>query len=316
MPRPPIATPDKIRSTVLAMLAEAHDVAPATSERFRRIVSVRKLMDRLGGGNPATVGRALNEIESEIVISGLANAAIPDIPTDIAVQMRGLWQSAVSAQLDDVLRLKAQAQQSIDEADASVKDAQLRNEMLREELAALRAQLAGRDAELAQTRAELSTGHAQLAALQGIYDGVQSELHALRQQSDTTAQAHARELASAQERYEGLSKQLLQETAHQRQSIKQDQERISSQLKFAERRIAALEDGLAHAQAEAASERGKCLTAVSEANTLKAINSSQRMQLDELIRATLAKAPAPKQRAPSAPAATSKRAAPRRKPAK
>jgi len=313
MPRPPIATPDKIRSTVLAMLAEAHDVAPATTERFRRIVSVRKLMDRLGGGNPATVGRALNEIESEIVISGLANAAIPDIPSDIAIQMRGLWQSAVSAQLDDVLKLKVQAQQTIDDAETSVRDAQLRNDMLREELAGLRAQLASRDAELAQARAELTGTHAQLVALQGTHDGVMSELEASRQRSETARRAQAQELAAAQERYEGLSKQLLQETAHQRQSIKQDQERLSSQLKFAERRIGALEDALSQAQTEAASERAKHQASASEATTLKAINSSQRMQLDELIRATLAKVPAPKQRAP---AAASKKPAPRRKPVK
>lgn len=315
MPRPLIATPDKIRSTVLAMLAEAHDVAPATSERFRRIVSVRKLMDRLGGGNPATVGRTLNEIESEIVISGLANAAIPDIPTDIAVQMRGLWQSAVSAQLDDVLKLKAQAQQSIEDAEVSVRDANLRNEMLREEIAALRTQVASRDAELVQARAELTTVHGQLSALHGAHEGVQTELQALRERDEAARRAQAQELAAAQERYEGLSKQLMQETAHQRQAIKQDQERLSSQLKFAERRIGALEEALAHAQAEAASERTKHLAAASEATTLKAINSSQRMQLDELIRATLAKVPAPKQRAPAAPAAA-KKPAPRRKPAK
>lgn len=309
MPRPPIATPEQIRSTVLAMLAEAHDVTPATSERFRRIVSVRKLMDRLGGGNPATVGRALNAIESEIVISGLAKAAIPDVPADIAVQMRGLWQSAVSAQLDDVLKLKAQAQQSIDEAEAAVKDAKLRTELLREELIAVRAQLADRDQELAQARAEAVSAKTQLTALQNDHRTVENEVKALRDREEAAAGKRAAELAAAHERYEGLSKQLLQETGHQRQAIKQEQQRLSSQLKFAERRIAGLEDALAHALADAASERGKVMAAVAEATTLKAINSTQRMQLDELIRATLAKAPAPKQRAPAA----SERTAPRRK---
>ena len=75
MPRASIASPAQIRSTILAMLAEAHDASPATRERFRRVVSVRKLKDRLGGGDPATLGRAINAVESEIVTAGLADIA-------------------------------------------------------------------------------------------------------------------------------------------------------------------------------------------------------------------------------------------------
>ena len=44
MPRPAIVTLDQIRSTIFVMLVEAHD---ATRERFRRIVSVRKLTNRM-----------------------------------------------------------------------------------------------------------------------------------------------------------------------------------------------------------------------------------------------------------------------------
>ncbi|MFX6331052.1 DNA-binding protein, partial [Acinetobacter baumannii] len=77
------------------MLAEAHDASPATRERFRRVVSVRKLKDRLGGGDPATLGRAINAVESEIVTAGLADIAMPDIPNEIAELMRQLWHAAV-----------------------------------------------------------------------------------------------------------------------------------------------------------------------------------------------------------------------------
>lgn len=53
MPRPAAATADQIRTTVLAMLAEAGDAAPVTGARFRQVVSVRKLRARLGAGDPA-----------------------------------------------------------------------------------------------------------------------------------------------------------------------------------------------------------------------------------------------------------------------
>lgn len=315
MPRAAIATPDQIRSTILAMLAEAHDAAPATRERFRRIVSVRKLKDRLGGGDPATLGRAINAVESEIVTAGLADLALPDIPADIAEQMRQLWHAAVSVQLDDVVKLKAEARQSVEAAQAALAESNLRVDMLREELDAVRGLLAARDAELAQARTDLAAAQAQLASLRQSQDALQAELQAARAHAAALEQSHAESLAAVQQRYEGLSKQLLQETAQQRQALQQEQSRLASQLKFAERRMATLEEAVAHAEADAAAERDKRQAAVGEANALKAVNASQRAQLDELMRAAIAKTPAPKQRATPAPAEKpgGKRAAPRRK---
>ncbi|GAB3554731.1 hypothetical protein GCM10027343_43020 [Noviherbaspirillum agri] len=311
MPRAAIATPDQIRSTILAMLAEAHDAAPATRERFRRIVSVRKLSARLGGGDPATLGRAINAVESEVVAAGLADLALPDIPADIAEQMRQLWHAAVSVQLDDVVKLKAEARQSVEAAQAALAESNVRVDMLRAELDAVRGLLAARDAELAQARTDLAAAQAQLASLGQSQDALQAELQAARAHAAALEQSHAESLAAVQHRYEGLSKQLLQETAQQRQALQQEHSRLASQLKFAERRIATLEEAVAHAESEAAAERDQRQAAVGEANALKAVNASQRAQLDELMRAAIAKTPAPKQRATPAPGV--KRAAPRRK---
>ncbi|UNK03842.1 DNA-binding protein (plasmid) [Ralstonia insidiosa] len=138
------ATPDQIRATVLAMLTEAGDAAPPTAARFRRVVSVRKLRDRLGGGDPATLSRTLNAIEAEVVRSGLADLALPEIPVEIAEAMRALWQAAVAVQLDDVVRLKREAQATADTAEAARAEAELRVELLRAELSEVRGQLAAR----------------------------------------------------------------------------------------------------------------------------------------------------------------------------
>lgn len=116
--------------------------------------------------------------------------------------------------------------------------------------------------------------------------------------SNTQEQGHAKSLAEAQQRSDGPSKQLMQETAQQRQALQQEQTRIASQLKFAERRIATFEEALLEAQREVAHERDQRQAAVGEANALKAINASQRSQLDDFVRAALAPPPAPKQRAP------------------
>jgi siroheme synthase len=109
MARPAAVSAHQIRATVLAMLAEAQmdpEHAPPTPERFRKVVSVRKLRARLGAGDPAMLSRVLNTIEAEVVRAGLAQVAIPGLPDAIAEQMRALWQAAVTVQLDEVVAQK------------------------------------------------------------------------------------------------------------------------------------------------------------------------------------------------------------------
>lgn len=297
MPRPATVTSEQIRSTILAMLAEAHETQPTNRERFRRIVSVRKLRDRLGAGDPATLGRAINAIESELVRAGLADIALPDIPAEIAEQMRQLWHAAVSVQLDEVVRLKGEAERSVSEAQAALVESNLRVEVLKQELAELRALLAARDTELAQLRTDHAALMAQDAARHVAQQDLQTQLQAAHAHSAALEHAQAHALAEAQQRYEGLSKQLLQETAQQRQAVQNENGRLASQLKFAEKRIAALEATLARTESELAGEREKRQSIVGEASAFKAINASQRAQLDELLRAALVSKPTAKKAA-------------------
>ncbi|WP_354685817.1 DNA-binding protein [Cupriavidus necator] len=287
------ATPEQIRATVLAMLAEAGDAAPPTAARFRRAVSVRKLRDRLGGGDPATLSRTLNVIEAEVVRAGLSELAIPDIPAEIAESMRALWQAAVTVQLDDVVRLKRAAQASVEAAEAARAEAELRVELLRAELTDLRAQLAARDTELAEARAGLAAERARAEPLAVRTSELEAALAAAQDRQAAGERAQAEAIATAQARYEALSKQLLQETARQRDALQAERAQLGSQLKFAERRVAALEAARSGLEAELAGERAARQTAAGEASALKAVNASQRAQLDELLRATLAAAAPP-----------------------
>lgn len=293
------ATPDQIRATVLAMLTEAGDAAPPTAARFRCAVSVRKLRARLGGGDPATLSRTLNAIEAEVVRAGLADLALPEIPIEIAEAMRALWQAAVAVQLDDVVRLKREAQATVEAAQAARAEADLRVELLRQELVDTRHALATRDTELAEARAALATVTRRAEELSGQTGRLQIELAATLERQTAAERAQAEAVSTIQARYEGLSKQLLQETAHQRDAVQGERAQLASQLKFAERRIAALEQERARLDADLASERAARQTAVGEASALKAVTASQHAQLDELMRATLAAASPPaKARAP------------------
>ncbi|OJA64569.1 transcriptional regulator [Burkholderia ubonensis] len=284
MPRPTSASPDQIRATVLAMLAEAGDALPATGTRFRQLVSVRKLRARLGAGDPATLSRALNAIEAEVVRSGLSEIAVPGIPPEIAEHMNALWQAAVAVQLDDVVRLKREAQEAIAAADAARTDAEMRVELLRQELTELRSALTARDAELADLRAQQSLLQERCTALDGAAQARQTALDAAVAKHAELERIHSEALTAAQHRYEALSKQLLQETAHQREALKKDHAQSASQLKFAERRIAALEAERERLDSELAREREARQQAVGEALALKAVNAQQHAQFGELLR--------------------------------
>ncbi|AQV99311.1 DNA-binding protein [Cupriavidus necator] len=288
------ATPEQIRATVLAMLTEAGDAAPPTAARFRRVVSVRKLRARLGGGDPATLSRTLNAIEAEVVRAGLADLALPEIPVEIAEAMRALWQAAVAVQLDDVVRLRREAQQTAEAAQAARAEAELRIELLRQELGEVRGQLAARDTALAEACAAQAAASARADEQAARRGELEAALATLQERATTGERTHAEAVVTIQARYEALSKQLLQETAHQRDAVRAERAQLASQLKFAERRIAALEEERARIDADLASERAARQTAAGEASALKAVTASQRAQLDELLRATLAAAPKPR----------------------
>lgn len=307
MARTATASPEQIRSTVLTMLSEAQESAPASRERFRRVVSVRKLRERLGAGDPATLGRAINAIETELVRAGMSELSIPAVPPEIAELMQQLWQSAVGVQLDDLMCLKNEARQTVEAAQAQLVEATLRGEVLKEELAELRSAATARDTLLAQLRTDQVALTGQHAQAQVDVRNVQEQLQAALAENTHFKQSHADALATVNQRYEGLSKQLMQETAQQRQTQQEERNRLSSQLKFAERRITTLETSLGEAEHELAREREQRQKVAGEASAFKAVNASQRAQLDDLLRVALTNPAATKKKPvkpSSKPAAT------------
>jgi len=294
MSRPAAVSPDQIRTTVLAMLAEAGDAgatasasppsadAPVTRERFRRAVSVRRLRARLGAGDPAVLSRALNDLEAELVQAGIAQVALPGLPAPIAEQMRALWASAVSVQLDDVVRLKAEARDAMEAAQGARHDATLRVELLRVELSELRAQLSARDTELATARTECRAATATLAEREQMAAALrQSAANATQALEDARAD-QAAALAAVHARYEGLSKRLLQETEHQRHALAAERERLMRQFADAQTRITALEGLRERLLEDVASGRDAHRQAAAEAAALATVVAEQRHALQAL----------------------------------
>jgi predicted nuclease with TOPRIM domain len=282
MPRLAAVSADQIRTTVLAMLAEAGDAQPPSGERFRHVVSVRKLRARLGAGDPATLARILNTIETEVVRAGLSEVAIQGLPDTIAEQMRALWQAAVAVQLDDVARLRNEATHAAEASNAARRDADLRTEMLRVELADLRAQLSARDSDLATLRADCRSLTERAETLKASAAGLQAELDTVTSTLAQTRQAHADEFAAVHTRYEGLSRQLLQETEHQREAWRSERERLAGEIVRAQERITALEGLRDRLLTDLATERDIHQRAAAEAAALTTLVAEQRALLQAI----------------------------------
>lgn len=285
MPRPTIATNADVRSTVLALLLEAGADQSPSEQSFRRAVSVRKVRAHLGGGNPSTIGREINAVEAELVRGGVSTLALPEVPADIAALMTQLWQAAVGVQLDEVLTLKAQAQGVADGARNALAEAQLRGEVLMQELVELRAGTTDRDARLAQALATQATLETQIAALNTelwVSHARADQLGAnLAAQEASTSAA----IASARDRYDGLAKQLMMETEQQRQAAQVETGRMAGQLKFAEKREATQLGRIAHVETELQEVRAQKDQAMGEISALKYVNTALRTQLDGILSA-------------------------------
>ena len=284
MPRPAVATPADVRGAVLVLLTEAGVGQAPSAQAFRRAVSVRKVRERLGGGNPATIGRAINAVEAELVQAGVERIGLPELPADIAELMQQLWRAAVGVQLDDIDRLRAQAQQLADGAREQLSEAQLRVEVLKQELVEQRAALADRDARLAQATTDQAALADQLKSLRQHVDTARAREVQLGTEVEGLRKSQAEAVAASQERYEGMSRRLLEETAQQRQVAQAEVARMTSQSKFAEKRQTALEVRLQQHEAELAEARGQKEQALGEASALRYVNISLRAQLDEFVR--------------------------------
>jgi DNA repair exonuclease SbcCD ATPase subunit len=285
MARPANSTANEVRSAVLALLREADIDGAPTAQSFRRAVSVRRVRARLGGGNLATIGREINRLEAELVEGDPVLVGMPDIPADVATLMAQLWQAAVGVQLDAVVKLQDDAKAVAEGARSELVEAQLRTQVLLQELTEMRAAAADKDTQLAQALSAQASLSDQVHSLQA--DLAKSHAHSsnLATELEKLQAAQSESVTTARERYDGLSKQLLQETAQQRQLAQQEVSRLTSQLKFAEKREATLLGRSESLEAELQETRTARDKASGEVAALRYVTTSLRAQLDEYMRA-------------------------------
>jgi hypothetical protein len=298
MARPTIATSANVRAAVLALLRDAGASESSSGQTFRRVVSVRKVRAYLGGGNPSTIGREINAVEAELVREGSPLPSLAELPVDIAALMTQLWQAAIGVQLDEVLALKSQAQGVADLALTALNEAQLRGEVLMQELVELRAGIAERDTKLAQALATQTTLESQMTALTAELEVSRARAEQLGVELVAKDASASAAIASARDRYDGLAKQLMLETAQLRQAAQVENGRLAGQLKFAEKRGATQFARIAHVENELKEVRAQKDQAMGEISALKYVNTAFRTQVDGFLSAL------PKSKAKVAPPTT------------
>ena len=285
MARPFISSSSEVRAAVFALLQDAGVSQTPSRQSFRRAVSVRKLRERLGGGDPATLGAEINRVEAELASSDVQLPGMPEIPADIANLMSQLWQAAVGVQLDGVVKLQTDAKTVADGARSELIEAQLRTQVLMQELAEMRAAAADKDAKLAQSLSAQASLAEQVQGIQADLQNANAHAGDLSTELESLKAAQSTSVATARDRYDGLSKQLLQETAQQRQLAQQEVGRLASQIKFAEKREAALLGRAGALEAELQEARTVRDKANGEIAAMRYVNTSMRAQLDEYMRA-------------------------------
>ncbi|MDB5837679.1 MAG: Plasmid replication region DNA-binding N-term [Caballeronia sp.] len=95
-------------------------------------------------------------------------------------------------------------------------------------------------------------------------------------QLNTATAEHVAAIAAIHARYEGLSRQLLQETEHQREAWRSERERLSGQITQVQERTAALEGLRERLLTDLASEREGRQHAAAEAAALTTLVAEQR----------------------------------------
>jgi chromosome segregation ATPase len=200
--------------------------------------------------------------------------------------MRALWEAAVATQLADIVRLRQEAESSREAADTARHEAELRTEMLRTELGDVRAQLAARDSELLELRLESRALLERTHQLASVSEELQSQLATAEQTAAQADKTHVSELAAERVRYDGLSRQLLRETAHQRETFHTERQRLEGDISRAFERLGALEALRDRLLTEVAEQRNAQQQAAAEAAALRALVEPQRQMLAMIARAT------------------------------
>lgn len=132
--------PKKISPVVREAITGAGADATMSTAGFRQLISVRKVRDRLGGGDPVELSRQIDAIESEFTEGkGVLRVSVPGLEVAIT---KVVSNAPATGQTTEVSRPRAEPGCSMVQADVTTMA------LMKSQLTELRQRIAARDFEL------------------------------------------------------------------------------------------------------------------------------------------------------------------------
>jgi chromosome segregation ATPase len=254
MSRVPLSTPADVQAAVDTLLTESGLHPPLPTPVFRTVVSVRRVRERLGGGNPATLSRAIRLIEAQYRADAHTQRALPALPEEVATKMLRIWSDAVAAAQAALVPVQEEAARSVAAADAVRENAQSLIELLRGEVADLRSTLASTlekdNLTIGRLNAQLAATERETAASAERENELRARLTAAEKEHAAECVRLAGELARSRDEYEGLKVSLLATTDAERQEAKQQRNLLERHLRRTEKLLEAVTRDRDRLQAE------------------------------------------------------------------
>jgi hypothetical protein len=230
MGRPALNSPETVKAAILELLADDGMSHPVTPTMFRRVVSVRRVREKLGGGDPAWIGRQIRAVQDEVLQANGTRNGIAGVPESLAGHVHALWDAALVTAQEELANVRNDAQRAIEAAGAERDDAMALAKMLESELHRLRLAETERERRIGAVESSLQCRTEELAR-------EQERSHRLGQQLSEFSQVHERDreqlheqLEARRQEYDGLTRKLLTDTDTHRQTFVTAQRALEAEL--------------------------------------------------------------------------------------
>ena len=267
MGRAPLNSPESVRAVVQQLLGEAGTGVLVTPPLFRRLVSSRRVRERLGGGDPAWLGRQIRAIEAEMISTSAARFAVAGIPESVAATMRSLWESALEAARIEFNAARVASDEAVALAVIERNNANALTAMHRAELDDWQQQASERDTRIGQLEAELAASQRQLAEERERMRTTEASFAEVSRARQDEREKHDKAVAAIQHEYAGLSRQLLAATDEQRQALLSARASIAPEVKALRQRLVQMNEECDHLKRTLASASPKIVNGSSPSAT-------------------------------------------------
>ncbi|MGF6414857.1 DNA-binding protein [Paraburkholderia sp. MM5482-R1] len=230
MGRAPLNSPESVKAAVLQLLTEGGVGQHVTPLSFRSAVSTRRVRELLGGGDPGWISRQINVVRADVLSTSSSRDVIADLPVAVGGAMRALWHTALGAAGDEFAGAREQATQAIEAARGERDEASALAAMLRTECTDLRDQIGERERKLGESEATGRFATQRLDEERARRQQAEAQLDELRRERTLDREEHEAALLAVQTEYEGLRRQLLQETDMLRQTFVENRRALEGEL--------------------------------------------------------------------------------------